>query len=177
MIFFRKNNIKSINKTTTCCFTGHRPQKLPWKFNNKCIQAQAVWKKTEQEIESAIKLGYDTFLCGMALGFDLACAEIVLKLKKQYKIKLYGILPCLDQANKWSASQQENYNCLLKKLDGIRCIYKNYTGAECMHERNQFMIDNSSLVISLFNGKPGGTKKTLDYAKQQGLDIVVISPD
>ena len=45
-----------------------------------------------------------------------------------------------------------------------------------MHERNQFMIDNSSLVISLFNGKPGGTKKTLDYAKQQGLDIVVISP-
>ena len=144
MLFFNNKNIKSINKSTTCCFTGHRPQKLPWKLNNTSIQAQRAWTQTEQEIEKAIKDGYDTFLCGMALGFDMACAEIVLRLKKKYKIKLYGILPCLDQANKWAKIHQENYNHILKQLDGIRCIHKTYTGAECMHERNHFMIDNSS---------------------------------
>ena len=46
----------------------------------------------------------------------------------------------------------------------------------CMQKKNKYMIDNSSVLIALFNGKAGGTKITIDYAKQQGLEILVIEP-
>ena len=46
----------------------------------------------------------------------------------------------------------------------------------CMQKRNKYMIDNSSVLIALFNGKPGGTKITIDYAKQQGHEILTIEP-
>ena len=45
-----------------------------------------------------------------------------------------------------------------------------------MQERNKYMIDNSSLVIALYNGKVGGTKQTIEHAKQQGPEVIVIEP-
>lgn len=45
-----------------------------------------------------------------------------------------------------------------------------------MLERNRFMINNSSLVIALFDGKNGGTKKTIDYAKEQNINVIVLKP-
>lgn len=45
-----------------------------------------------------------------------------------------------------------------------------------MQKRNKYMISNSSLVIALFDGQPGGTKSTLAMAKKTGLDILIISP-
>ena len=62
------------------------------------------------------------------------------------------------------------------KLDAIRCIYDEYNGAECMHERSHYMVSNSSLIIALYNGLPGGTQKTIEFAKQQGLEVVIIEP-
>ena len=164
-------------KNYTCCFTGHRPQKLPWGFNERHPQCENLKKRLAVEIENAIKEGYHTFWCGMALGFDLMCAEAVLKLKKHYpKIKLFGALPCKNQEKKWHLIWQERYQQILAQLDGVRCIFDEYNGAECMHERNQFMINASSLVVALFDGKAGGTKKTLEFAKKKGCKIVVLTP-
>ncbi len=129
------------------------------------------------EIEKAILRGYKTFLCGMALGFDMVCAETVIDLKKQYKdIKIIGALPCRTQDIKWSVKDRERYKNLLSQLDDIRCIYDKYIGAECMLERNRFMVNNSSLMIALFNGLSGGTKSTIDYARTRGLEIAIIKP-
>ena len=43
-----------------CCFTGHRPEKLP-----DTEDTVKVW--LNQQIESAIRAGYTTFLCGMGM--------------------------------------------------------------------------------------------------------------
>ena len=159
------------------CFTGHRSQKLPWRFNEEDERCLTMKVTLRFEIEKAIKRGYRTFYCGMALGFDMICAETVLDLKRQYSgIKIIGALPCKTQDIKWSVKDKERYRNLLKQLDDIRCIYDEYIGAECMLERNRFMVNNSSLMIALFNGLSGGTKSTIDYARKQGLDIVVIKP-
>ena len=32
-----------------------------------------------------------------------------------------------------------------------------------MLERNRYMVDESSLMIALFNGRAGGTKSTIDW--------------
>ena len=160
-----------------CCFTGHRSQKLPWGFNEQDKRCLKMKEELYLEIEKSINEGYDTFLCGMALGFDTICAETVLQLKEKYKfVKLIGALPCKNQDCKWNIDQKKRYRNLLKQLDDIRCIYEEYNGAECMLERNNYMVNNSSKMIALFNGLPGGTKKTIEYAKQQGLKIVIIKP-
>jgi len=161
----------------TVCFTGHRSQKLPWKSNEEDERCKVMKKTLRSEIEKAIKRGYKTFLCGMALGFDMICAETVLDLKTKYRdIEMFGALPCWTQDIKWSKKDRKRYNDLLNKIDGIRCIYDEYIGAECMLERNRYMVDNSSLMIALFNGLPGGTKSTIDYAKKKGMEIIIIKP-
>lgn len=159
------------------CFTGHRSQKLPWRFNEDDDRCKAMKIALCSEIEKAIMRGYTTFLCGMALGFDMICAETVIALKKRYPhIKIIGAIPCREQDSMWSTAYKARYRTLLEQLDGIRCEYDRYNGAECMLERNRFMVNNSSLMIALFNGLPGGTKSTIDYARQQGLEIIIIKP-
>lgn len=164
-------------RSTTCCFTGHRSQKLPWRFNEDDPRCLEMKKRLYAEIEAAIGRGYKTFLTGMALGFDMICAETVIELREKYPdIKLIGALPCKDQDSKWQAKYKKRYWFLLKQLDGERCIYDTYIGVECMLERNRYMVNRSSLLIALFDGLPGGTKKTIDYAREQGLEIRIIKP-
>lgn len=161
----------------TICFTGHRAQKLPWGFNENDERCVKMKEQLKRMLENAILDGYYRFITGMALGFDMICAEIVLELKKKYKhIILIGALPCKNQDCKWPITEQKRYRSLLKKLDITRCIYDTYVGPECMLERNRYMINNSSMLISLFNGQNGGTKSTIEYAKTQGLKVVVIEP-
>ncbi|MDE7438992.1 MAG: DUF1273 domain-containing protein [Clostridia bacterium] len=164
-------------RNSTACFTGHRSQKLPWRFNEEDPRCMEMKVTLRFEIEQVIRRGYRTFLCGMALGFDMICAETVIDLKKKYPdIKIVGVLPCKTQDRKWFDKDRERYRKLLKQLDCIRCIYDEYIGAECMLERNHYMVDNSSLMITLFNGLSGGTKSTIDYAKRKGLEVVIIKP-
>lgn len=161
----------------TACFTGHRSQKLPWRFNEEDLRCKVMKENLRIEIEKAIKRGYKTFLCGMAIGFDMICAETVIGLKEKYSdIKIIGALPCKTQDIKWSSKDRERYRNLLSQLDDIRCIYDEYIGVECMLERNRFMVNNSSLVIALYNGLSGGTKSTISYARERGLEIIVIEP-
>lgn len=122
-------------------------------------------------------MGYTTFISGMALGFDIICAEIVLELKKRYPlIKLIGAIPCRTQDKLWQHKDRQRYKNVLAKLDEVRCIYDDYVGSICMIERNQYMINNSSMVIALYNGTSGGTKNTLEYAEKQNIKITVIKP-
>ena len=164
-------------KSKTACFTGHRSQNLPWKFNEQDERCIKMKKKLEIEIVRAIQNGYTTFISGMALGFDIISAEIVLSLKKKYSnIKLIGALPCKTQDKLWKEKDKQRYRTLLAKLDAVRCIYNDYIGVECMLERNRFMVNNSSLIISLFDGTNGGTSKTLSYAKKQNVKVIIIEP-
>lgn len=164
-------------KEKTACFTGHRPQKLPWGFNEQDTRCIAMKAQLINHIENCIKNGYENFWCGMALGFDMICEETVIQLKKSYPhIKLMGAIPCRNQDCKWSQKDKLRYRNLLSKLDGERCIYENYNGRICMLERNKFMVDNSSMIIALFNGEEGGTKGTIQYAKQKNLKTIIIQP-
>lgn len=181
---FKNNKIakQSIQKiveemnANICCFTGHRSQKLPWKFNEEDNRYKQTRKEVKTEIEKAIERGYNHFISGMALGFDIMCAGIVLEMKKKYKnIILECAVPCKGQESKWPEKEQKRYRKIIKQADKIRCVYDYYIDG-CMKERNQYMINNSSLVIALFNGLPGGTKQTIDYAKAQGLEVIIIKP-
>ena len=41
-----------------CCFTGHRSQKLPWRFNEDDNRYKQTRKNIKAEIEKSIERGY-----------------------------------------------------------------------------------------------------------------------
>ena len=161
----------------SCAFTGHRPSKFPWKYNQndgRCVALKAVL--TEQ-ITALAEAGVRDFCSGMAEGTDCYCSQIVLSLReKNPTLKLHCILPHKGQADKWSASSRELYRSILEQADSIvyvsRAYYKN-----CMLDRNRFLIDHASTVLAVFSGvRRSGTGTTVNYARKMGREIIVIDP-
>jgi len=164
-------------KLYTCCFTGHRPSKLPWRYNERGIKFILYKIRLKQSIKKAIKDGYKYFITGMAMGSDIICAEIVIKIKKKYpSIKLECAIPCINQTEKWPHKSIMRYNNILTKADKITYVssLKYFNG--CMAKRNIYMINNSSLLIAVYNGSFGGTKQTIDKAKEKQINIKIIKP-
>ena len=164
-------------KFYTCCFTGHRPNKLPWKYKERGIKLFLLKIKLKNIIKSAIKSGYKYFISGMALGSDMLCAEIVLNLKKNYPyIKLECAIPCINQTEKWTKNNVIKYKKVLSKADKVVYVSSSKYFNGCMAKRNNYMINNSSLLIAIYNGTPGGTQQTIEKAKDNKLEIIIIKP-
>ena len=155
-----------------CCFTGHRPAKLPWGDDESDLRCLALKARLRAAVESAILEGTEHFICGMAEGCDLYFAEVVLELKKRYPhITLEAALPCPSQADRWSAASRARYQALLKQCDYETMVAEQYSPG-CMQRRNRYMVDHASLLIAAHDGLPGGTRGTIEYALRRGLDVV-----
>lgn len=153
-------------KEKTCAVTGHR--KLGGDFNEI---------KTEKIFKSLIKKGYNTFLIGMALGFDTSCFFILDNLKKEYKdIKLIACIPCESQAEKFTEKQKEIYSVMLNKADEKIFVSKEYNRT-CMMKRNIFMVDNASVLVAYLskNKSKGGSYNTVNYALKKNVAILNVA--
>ena len=161
----------------TCAFTGHRPQNLPWQFNEADTNCLKLKQILNQQISQLAKNGFTDFLSGMALGSDTWAAEAVLNLrKKNPALKLHCILPCKTQAEKWPVSEQERYQKILAQADSIFFTSRNYH-PNCMLERNRFMVEKAHLLLAVYNGQPhSGTAAAVRHAQKLGCDIIIINP-
>ena len=77
----KKNNHKNYRR---CAFTGYRPQKMPFGYDEsdpRCVEFKAKLRET---IEMLIGEGYAHSLSGDARGMDQFAAEIVVELKEKY---------------------------------------------------------------------------------------------
>lgn len=161
----------------TCAFTGHRPQNLPWQFNEADTNCLKLKQILNQQISQLAKNGFTDFLSGMALGSDTWAAEAVLNLrKKKPALKLHCILPCKTQAEKWPVSEQERYQKILAQADSIFFTSRNYH-PNCMLERNRFMVEKARLLLAVYNGQPhSGTAAAVRHAQRLSCDIIIINP-
>lgn len=151
------NNVKE----KTLAVTGHRTLNLDFSKN-----------KLKERFVEFIEQGFDTFLIGMAIGFDTVCFQTLEKLKKDYHdIKLIACVPCETQAEKFSMLQKIEYKRMLSVADQVIVLSKEYTN-DCMQKRNMFMVDNSSLLFAYLKRTFGGTANTVRYAKRQGIEVV-----
>lgn len=159
----------------TCCFTGHRPQKLGYGENS--IQCDELKGRLEELIKNLIeKESVTHFISGVALGVDTYAANIVLNLKAQYPgITLECAIPCETQAVKWNERDRDIYYDLLAKCDKETLLQQNYT-SDCMQKRNEYMVDNSDYVIAVWNGKPSGTENTVKYANKKNKVVLLVDP-
>ena len=161
----------------SCCFTGHRPQKLPWGMNEddpRCISLKA---ELDARLTAIYELGYRHFLCGMAIGCDMFFAEAVLKLKEQHDdVTLEAAIPFGDQPGRWGQALRRRYNGLIDSADKVTVLQYGYT-PDCMMRRNRYMVDRSSLLLACYDGRPGGTMHTILYAERSGVKVIVVDID
>ena len=107
-----------LEREITCCFTGHRPDKLPWGDWEKAPACQDLKRRLNQAVESAYAHGCRHFICGMARGADFYFAEAVLALRERHsEVTLEAAIPCPTQADSWSAAQRERYRRILEQCD------------------------------------------------------------
>lgn len=161
-------------RESTCCFTGHRPDKLPWGLDEKSAECRKLRIEIAIQLEALHSAGIAHFISGMALGCDLLFAEAVLAMREEYDdVTLEAAVPCDSQANSWPEEQKERYNAILSSCDTVTFVQHQYTPG-CMLRRNRYMVDNSSVLLACFNGSSGGTMNTLLYARRQGVKTIII---
>ena len=146
-----------------CCFTGHRA--LP----GEELGALTEW--LEREICRLLEQGCTDFYVGGALGFDTLAAETVLRLRQRFpQLRLLLIVPCATQADRWSARNQQRYRAIREAADEVTVLSKTYT-AGCMHRRNRYMVDHSSVCLCYLRTARGGTAYTVRYARGHGCEV------
>ncbi len=153
-----------------CCFSGHRPEKLDEPEEN-------VKNWLSEQIDQAIAAGYTTFISGCAMGVDIWAGQLVLQKKETNPaLHLIAATPWPGFSNRWSIDWQQQYSNLLKAADWVVPVCNHYHKG-VFQQRNEWMVDHSNRVIAYYNGAPGGTKNTIDYASSKGIEVVTNNPD
>lgn len=154
--------IIAYDKDITVCFTGHRT------YDGSC----------NHELEIAIRelyaKGYRTFLCGMAIGFDLAAAEVALSLRTELAgLRVVAVVPFEGMQRRFPSSQRTIFERVVAEADEIITLATRYAPS-VYALRNNYLVDNSSAVIAYFTGEKGGTAYTVRRAVKNLAYIVNI---
>jgi len=147
-----------------CCFTGHR------KIASEELARLPLL--LERTLERLIREGVTVFRAGGAIGFDTLAALSVLEKKETYsQIRLELILPCKDQADRWSAKSREIYEYILRSADSVTVLRERYT-AGCMQERNRRLVEGAHRCVAFCRNGEGGSAYTVAYAKRNGVSVI-----
>lgn len=168
-----------VDPSRTVAFTGHRSYKIYRSARGGSPEEirQIITARTERAIRLLYDQGYDTFLCGMAMGFDLWASCAVLSVKRDFPgIRLIAVIPFPDQDAKYSEADKILYSGLLDRADRCVCLYERYSSDTDYIDRNRMMLDHATMVVCYFSGGSGrsGTASTVSKARQRGMRILNI---
>ena len=165
-----------IRRETTCCFTGHRPEKLPWGSDERDPRCLVLKHGLARELDGLYHRGFRHFISGMAQGCDLYFAEAALALREQHPdLTVEGAIPYPAQADRWRSDQRRRWKDILSHCD-LETVVQQHHDRFCMFRRDRYMIDRSAVVLAVFDGTPGGTQYTLNYAMDKKLEILLLDP-
>lgn len=151
----------AIFDTRQCvAFTGHRS------YNGERYD---VLLATIRELYNE---GYTTFLSGMALGFDMAAAEAVISLRQELpSLRLICVIPFEGQQRGFPQQERERFERIVASADeAVTLLPKYQTNAFLL--RNDFLVENSSLLVAYFTGESGGTAYTVKKATKRALRLI-----
>ena len=161
-------------RETTCCFTGHRPEKLPWGNDEGDPRCLELKRRLDRAVEEAYAAGMRHFLCGMARGADFYFCDAVLKLRQaRPDVTLEAVIPWEEQAARWGERDRARYFDLVRRCDRETMVQKHYDKG-CTLRRNRYMVDRACRLIAVYDGMLGGTMYTLTYAMRRGLTVELL---
>lgn len=171
--------------------TGHRPQKL-WGFDLDTLEYEGLQDRLELIIDQLLT-EYETVVChsGLALGADSIWSIAILNKREEYpnRVKFHAEIPFMGQPMRWFGDSYDfwfyqvevaDYKTVYLKEDE----YENwdtvqfYTIAKALDDRNKGMINNSDIMIAVYDGsKKGGTYNAIQDIKKQGKYLLTYHPD
>lgn len=155
-----------VRKENAVCFTGHREIGEP---------ISDVELRLTKTVERLIEQGYVFFWAGGARGFDTIASEVVLKLKSIYpQIHLFLALPFDEQythEKNWTQAEISQYHRIKGLASNVVILCDGFRPS-AYHQRNRYLVDNSSVCIAYLNRDKSGTGYTVRYAKKRGLQVV-----
>lgn len=160
-----------------CSFTGHRPSKFTFGYDEQHIDCIKLKAKLIREIEELYFNGVKIFLIGCAMGVDIWCGEIILYLMQKYPdIRLYCILACNNQNKNWNEDYNKRFKNLINNCTKTIKLQKNYS-KDCYIKRNQYLVDKASIIFGVYNEslQKSGTKNTLTYALNKNKEIIILN--
>ena len=161
----------------SCCFTGYRPQKFSFALGENNAQNAEFERQLYTAVSELAESGVTVFYCGMAIGFDIIAAEAVLDimaLRPELCLRLVACVPFIEQSKTFSPSWKKRYDAVLQKADKTVLISDKYFKG-CYQRRNEYMVKSCDVVLTCFDGKSGGTKNTIDYARKLGRKVININ--
>ncbi|MDL2287045.1 SLOG family protein [Eubacteriales bacterium OttesenSCG-928-G02] len=167
--------LKDIDPAKAVSFSGHRPDRLPGYGSLNTSDAQKLKNKMQEQIDDSIRRGKIFYLHGAMAGFDIFAAEQVATMKKQYpQIQLITIAPYKEhfftREKCWTPDWISRARAVFNQHDmGIKVAERYRSGI--YYERNRILIDHSSELICYWDGGSGGTKYTVDQAKNKGIIV------
>lgn len=149
----------NIGSLHTIAFTGHR---------SYCRRHDSA---IEAEVERLYALGARRFRVGMAEGFDLAVACVVLHVsesKPDIEIELF--VPWPDFPSTFSSANRRIYDLIVGQAAALHYVSSEYH-VGVFQARNEAMVDGADLVVAWWNGRPSGTANTVRYAHKIGCPV------
>ncbi|MBQ2036666.1 MAG: DUF1273 family protein, partial [Alistipes sp.] len=121
---------------------------------------------------SLYERGYRRFLTGMAWGFDLAAAQVVISLKNSLPgIELIAVEPYPTFRKLFHGADAELYDKVKGSADLTIAVGERGEKMDYIR-RNDFLVENSSIVIAWWSGtKSGGTAYTIRKARLMNVEI------
>lgn len=163
-------------RENTVCFSGHRPEKLPFNGDSSVPEVRILMSKLFSEIDLCIENNYSNFISGVAKGVDLWAAKYVLE-KKEHNpgIRLICAVPYRGFGAGWRGVDKWDLSWIFAKADEIDFISEHYN-SQCMKKRNEYMVTHSAKLIAVVSDYRSGTGQTIQFAQKDNLDITIINP-
>ena len=148
----------------TVAFTGHRPVKL------LPTQQQEVQEWLRTSIFEPLHKYIDVWVCGGALGVDAWAADLVM----EHKGYLHLDLPFQQMEKHWEYEDRkrlQTHRQYARDHGHLEDNVLNYYGPKTYFDRDKSMVDKCDILVAVLNNDiKGGTKITVDYAKQQNAN-------
>ena len=154
---------RSLFEGQVVSFAGHRPDKLGgWN------PAHPIVGSVRRGLRLALEgIRPSRAISGMALGVDQwaawACVEL--------DIPFVAAVPCDDMDSMWPERSRASFRDLLDQADEVHVVSPGPYKPWKMQRRNEWMIDNSSLLVAVHDGSAGGTFNCIRYAEAVGRAI------
>ena len=75
-----------------------------------------------------------------------------------------------DFEKHWSSEWQQRYRKILMAADYVKVICPVFSMSS-YQLRNEWMVNHSSLLIAVYNGRAGGTRNTIEYANKCHVEV------
>lgn len=112
----------------------------------------------------------------MNRGLDFIAAQKILKQKQENpQVILECAIPHENQAQYWPEPVRDAYFDILERCDKEHLLQCPYTPG-CMFERNEYMVRQSDYLLTVWSGRRGIVKRTVELARSRRVPVIVIDP-